>query len=99
MKAYLLVGRTDLGLFPPWYSYFSFKYVISFVVLSARVSELESRLQAVEEELEGVQDATEAELSRVTRQARADSERELEHKQTKIAALTRDNDKLQTEVV
>ena len=52
----------------------------------------------MEEELEGMQDNMAAELSRTARQARAESERELEQKQTKISSLSRENDKLQNEV-
>ena len=52
----------------------------------------------MEEELEGLQDNMAAELSRAARQARAESERELEQKQTKISSLSRENDKLQNEV-
>ena len=48
--------------------------------------------------MEGVQDNMAAELSRATRQARAESDRELEHKQARISALSRDNDKLHNEV-
>ena len=52
----------------------------------------------MEEELEGLQDNMAAELSRTARQARAELERELEQKQTKISSLSRENDKLQNEV-
>ena len=52
----------------------------------------------MEEELEGLQDNMAAELSRAARQARAELERELELKQTKISSLSRENDKLQNEV-
>ena len=52
----------------------------------------------MEEELEGLQDNMAAELSRAARQARAELERELEQKQTKISSLSRENDKLQNEV-
>ena len=45
-----------------------------------------------------MQDSMAAELSRTARQARAESERELEQKQTKISSLSRENDKLQNEV-
>ena len=65
---------------------------------TARISELEGQMSVLEEELEGVQDNMAAELSRTSRQARAESDRELEHKQAKITALTKDNDKLQNEV-
>ncbi|KAK7496879.1 hypothetical protein BaRGS_00011859, partial [Batillaria attramentaria] len=65
---------------------------------TARISELENRLASLEEELEGTQDNMAAELSRASRQARAETDRELEQKQNKISSLTRENDKLQTEI-
>ncbi|KAK7115731.1 trichohyalin-like [Littorina saxatilis] len=65
---------------------------------TARISELESRQSSLEEELEGVQDNMAAEMSRTARQARAESDRELEQKQNKISSLSRENDKLQNEI-
>lgn len=63
----------------------------------AHISELEMQLSALEEELEGMQENVTSEVTRTSRQVRAEGERELELKQFKINALSRENDKLQTE--
>lgn len=55
------------------------------------------QLSALEEELEGMQENVTSEVTRTSRQVRAEGERELELKQFKINALSRENDKLQTE--
>ncbi|KAL8589100.1 hypothetical protein ACOMHN_017263 [Nucella lapillus] len=62
-----------------------------------RIKELESQVSSLEEELEGVQEKMAAELSRIARQSRAEAEREIEQKQSKIASLSRESDKLQNE--
>ncbi|XP_076465151.1 uncharacterized protein LOC143296965 [Babylonia areolata] len=64
---------------------------------TARISELESQLSSLEEELEGLQDNMAAELSRVARQSRAEAEREIEQRQSRITSLSKENEKLQNE--
>lgn len=65
---------------------------------AARISELESHLSSMREELGGLQDNLDTEVSRAGRQARAEADRELQHSQSKMAALRHENEKHQAEV-
>ncbi|XP_025077437.1 cingulin-like protein 1 isoform X1 [Pomacea canaliculata] len=65
---------------------------------TARISELESHLSSMREELGGLQDNLDTEVIRAGRQARAEADRELQHSQSKMAALMHENEKHQAEI-